>query len=202
MGRSSLAAERKEQILSAFARCVARSGFARTSLEDVAAESGLARGHVRHYLGNRHDQVAALAEWINAPGREAFDRVRGIDDDRKRADGVLDYLFHPGFYGPSDELAVFLALFEEARRTEDLRKKFVDEYHDILDTLTGALMGGHALPKREASDIAYLMLCAAVGNAHLSETGVSPVRARRVGGLCRRVLRMLLPANGKSAAGS
>lgn len=200
MGRSSLAAERKAQILSAFARCVARTGFARTSLEDVAAESGLARGHVRHYLGNRHDQVVALCEWVNAPGREAFERVRGIDDDRKRADGVLDYLFDPEFYGPSEELTVFLALFEEARRDEDLRKTFVDEYNDILDTLTGALMRGHALPKREASDIAYLTLCAAIGNAHLSEAGVSPVRARRVGGLCRRLLRMLLPANARSAA--
>ncbi|AXB42742.1 TetR/AcrR family transcriptional regulator [Amycolatopsis albispora] len=195
MGRNSLAEERKAQILSAFARCVARSGFAGTSLESVAEEAKLARGHVRHYLGNRHDQVVALCEWVSAAGEEAFTEVRQIADDGKRAAAVMDYLFNPRFYEPSEGLAVFLALFEEARRDETLRAMFLDSYRDILSTLAGALAGAdETLPEKNANEIAYLMLCAAVGNAHLSQTGIGPSRTRRVGTLCRRVLKMLTPA--------
>lgn len=194
MGRNSLAEERKAQILSAFARCVARSGFAGTSLESVAEEAKLARGHVRHYLGNRHDQVVALCEWVSTAGHEAFTEVRRIPDDAKRADAVMDYLFNPHFYEPSEGLAVFLALFEEARRDETLRAMFLDSYRDILNTMAGALAGADSsLSKKDATETAYLMLCAAVGNAHLSQSGIEPSRTRRVGTLARRVLKALTP---------
>ncbi|MFD5248191.1 TetR/AcrR family transcriptional regulator [Amycolatopsis sp. NPDC058340] len=194
MGRNSLAEERKAQILSAFARCVARSGFAGTSLESVAEEAKLARGHVRHYLGNRHDQVVALCEWVSTAGRQVFTEVRQVDDDGKRVDAVMDYLFDPRFYEPGEGLAVFLALFEEARRDETLRTMFLESYDDILDTMAGALAGAdRTLSKKDANEVAYLMLCAAVGNAHLSQTGVAPSRTRRVGTLARRVLDTLTP---------
>lgn len=39
--------------------------------------------------------------------------------------------------------------------------------------------------------IAYLLLCAAVGNAHLAQTGVSPAQAGRLGTFCRRALALL-----------
>jgi hypothetical protein len=38
---------------------------------------------------------------------------------------------------------------------------------------------------------AYLLLCAAVGNAHLSSTGISPARAGRLSTYCRKALALL-----------
>ena len=199
MGRPSLAAERRAQVLSAFGRCVARAGFAGTSLENVAEEAGLARGHVRHYLGNRHDQVMALAEWVSTEDRAEFAHVAEAPDDRTRVEAVMRYLFDPSFYQPGEEQAVFLALFEEALRDDALRKMFLDSYNEILDTMAGALVGvsradrsGDApLSPDQADGIAYLLLCAAVGNAHLAQTGVSPARAGRLGEFCRKALGLL-----------
>jgi AcrR family transcriptional regulator len=199
MGRPSLSAERRAQVIRAFGRCVARAGFAGTSLEKVAEEAGLARGHVRHYLGNRHDQMMALAEWVSTGDRAEFARVAEAPDDRSRVDAVVHYLFDPSFYEPGEDMAVFLALFEEALRDDALRKLFLDSYNEILDTMVSALVGAsHAdLPGREplsaddADGIAYLLLCAAVGNAHLAQTGISPARAGRLGAFCRRALALL-----------
>ena len=192
MGRSSVAVQRREQVLAAFARCIARSGFAGTSLEDVAAEAGLARGHARHYLGNRHDQVVALCEWVNTADQQDFDKVRAATDDRARVDAVMHYLFDPSFYEPTDDQSVFLALFEEARRDDALRKMFLEGYQDVLDTITSALARSRpALPPAAARDIAYLLLSAAVGNAHLAQVGISATRTRRLGAVCRRALDLL-----------
>lgn len=191
MSRSSVASQRREQVLAAFARCVARSGFAGTSLEDVAAEAGLARGHARHYLGNRHDQVVALCEWVNAADQQDFDKISAAED-RARVDAVMHYLFDPSFYEPSEDLSVFLALFEEARRDDVLRKMFLDGYQEILDSTRRALTASRpALAPQAARDVAYLMLCAAVGNAHLAQVGVSATRTRRLGAVCRRAVALL-----------
>jgi AcrR family transcriptional regulator len=199
VGRPSLAAERRAQVIGAFGRCVARAGFAGTSLENVAEEAGLARGHVRHYLGNRHDQVMALAEWVSSGDRAEFARAAEAADDRSRVDAVMRYLFDPSFYEPCADMAVFLALFEEALRDEALRTLFLDSYNEILVVMANALVGasradrpdGEPLSADDADGIAYLLLCAAVGNAHLVQTGVSPARAHRHGGFCRRALALL-----------
>jgi AcrR family transcriptional regulator len=199
VGRPSVAAERRAQVISAFGRCVARAGFAGTSLENVAEEAGLARGHVRHYLGNRRDQVMALAEWVSAAARAEFAQVAEAPDDRSLVGAVMHYLFDPSFYQPGEDMAVFLALFEEALRDDALRKMFLDSYNEILDTMARALVGtsradrpgGKPLSADDADGIAYLLLCAAVGNAHLAQTGVSPARAGRLGAFCRRALAVL-----------
>lgn len=61
MGRPSVAAERRRQILEAAIRCIAAKGFAGTTLDGIAEEAGMARGHVRHFAGNRDDVLLGAA---------------------------------------------------------------------------------------------------------------------------------------------
>lgn len=62
MPRPSLKVQRQVQVLNAYERCVARYGFAGVSLERIACEAGLARGLLRHHVGNRGALKAALIE--------------------------------------------------------------------------------------------------------------------------------------------
>lgn len=91
MGRPSLAAERTEQIVMAATRCVARVGFDRTTLEDISQESGLSRGHIRHYVGSRDDLMvlvwARISESFLARLKEA-----SADASEHRVGEVLDVL--------------------------------------------------------------------------------------------------------------
>ncbi|NJM06754.1 TetR/AcrR family transcriptional regulator [Candidatus Gracilibacteria bacterium] len=63
MGRKSLAEERREDILAAFERCIARYGID-VPLEQIADEAGVKRSLIRHYLGNRDELVEQVIERI------------------------------------------------------------------------------------------------------------------------------------------
>jgi AcrR family transcriptional regulator len=90
-------AERREQIIAATLRLVARDGFAGVTLRDVAAEVGVVHGLIRHYfatreqlvaaafdaavlaesvedeaLAERLEPVAALADWLSTTPREHY----------------------------------------------------------------------------------------------------------------------------------
>lgn len=53
---------RREQILAAATRCVAREGFHKTTMADVIAEAGLSAGAVYGYFRSKNDIIRAIAE--------------------------------------------------------------------------------------------------------------------------------------------
>ena len=55
-------AARREQILAAASRCVAREGFHKTTMADVIAEAGLSAGAVYGYFKSKNDIIRAIAE--------------------------------------------------------------------------------------------------------------------------------------------
>lgn len=59
-------AERREQILAAATRAFARSGFAATGLEDVAAEAGISRAILYRHFDSKTDLYRAVLERARA----------------------------------------------------------------------------------------------------------------------------------------
>jgi AcrR family transcriptional regulator len=57
-------AARRRQILGAAARCFARNGFHRTSMQDIVRESGISAGLVYRYFAGKDDMITAIVtEW-------------------------------------------------------------------------------------------------------------------------------------------
>ncbi|MET8994409.1 TetR/AcrR family transcriptional regulator [Amycolatopsis sp. Hca4] len=57
-------ASRRRQILDAAANCFARSGFHRTSMQDIVRESGLSAGLIYRYFTGKEDMILAIVgEW-------------------------------------------------------------------------------------------------------------------------------------------
>src|SRR4028119_1267155 len=54
-------AERQTRILNAAERCFVRSGFHRTTMQDVAAEAGMSPGNLYRYFDSKDAVVLALA---------------------------------------------------------------------------------------------------------------------------------------------
>jgi AcrR family transcriptional regulator len=55
---------RRRQILDAAAKCFAREGFHRTSMQDIVRESGISAGLVYRYFTGKDDVIAAIVdEW-------------------------------------------------------------------------------------------------------------------------------------------
>ncbi|KUH85571.1 MULTISPECIES: TetR/AcrR family transcriptional regulator [unclassified Mycobacterium] len=61
-------AARREQIIDAMLRCVARDGFHKTTMAAVVAESGLSAGAVYLYFKDKDDLIRAIAETVAGEG--------------------------------------------------------------------------------------------------------------------------------------
>jgi len=64
MPRPSLKDQRSEQILDAYLTCVAQFGLEGATQERVAAQAGVKRPLLRHYLGNRDQMISALCAHV------------------------------------------------------------------------------------------------------------------------------------------
>jgi len=83
-------AARRRQILDAAARCFARDGFHRTSMQDIVRESGISAGLVYRYFEGKDDIIAAIVDdWRDqreiVPAESAFlDLLRAVGDPAAR----------------------------------------------------------------------------------------------------------------------
>jgi AcrR family transcriptional regulator len=83
-------AARRRQILDAAARCFARDGFHRTSMQDIVGESGISAGLVYRYFAGKDDIIAAIVDdWRDqreiVPAESEFlDLLRAVGDPAAR----------------------------------------------------------------------------------------------------------------------
>jgi AcrR family transcriptional regulator len=103
---------RRRQILDAAARCFARDGFHRTSMQDVVRECGISAGLVYRYFASKDDMIAAIAtDWHDR--RQAM-----IDPD---GDGDGDGAVAPGRVELDDAAAAYLELLRSMGDPESLQ---------------------------------------------------------------------------------
>ncbi len=91
--RPSLATERQAEMLEALAECVAEVGIERLTVQAVADRSGWSRGHVRHYLGNKADQLNALVDLYAERYASTLERIVDEAPVGARRQAVHDELF-------------------------------------------------------------------------------------------------------------
>ena len=172
MARPDLSAERSEQILDAFSRCVARSGLDAVSLEEVASEAGVRRSIIRHYIGNRDDLVAAFLDRLEARLQQQNDDMRAWFIANPGVGSLPHYLF---WDAPDDELPVLESVFSAARRNPAIAVRLENWLQGFADALGGVLRA--SFPEADQEDITTVAHgLAAIYNNHQSmlTLGVPP----------------------------
>lgn len=133
MPRPSLKAKRREEILDAFGRCIARHGLEGATLEKTAEEAGLARALIRHNIGNRDNLLEAFLdrffEKATQSANELFDELPAND----RVTTMIEWLFDPQL-ADEDDGGVTNALLTAARDWPELAKR--------LQTWTAGFVAG------------------------------------------------------------
>ena len=71
--RDTPLADRRSRILDAAERCFVRSGFHRTTMQDVAAEAGMSPGNLYRYFPSKDAIVAGLTERDRSRVAQDFD---------------------------------------------------------------------------------------------------------------------------------
>lgn len=184
MGRRSLAPERRRQIVAATIECMGTHGYADTTLERIADEANMARGHVRHYAGNREDllTVAARAFFF---GDDAVDKDMDLDTVAVRTPVIsggstlteaLDYLFG-AFAESTNENAAARAFIAAGKRIEPIRQVVLAAYMGMRTSLVDIL--SKQFPHADGDRLrqtAYGILTIALGATMLNDIEVSEQR--------------------------
>lgn len=165
MGRKSLANERRDEILDAFERCIVRYGLDGTSLEQIAAEAGVQRSLIRHYLGNRDALINELIDRFTQKYlRQAEEALQGITDPTALIPALLNYLFSAEVEYTRDEI-VMDVLMTASERFPIARQSLARMFEKWIDQLAASLALVYpAAAAGQQRKVAYAILCLCITN--------------------------------------
>jgi AcrR family transcriptional regulator len=175
-GRPSIAPERRTHLIESFIRLVGVRGLDSVTLDDVAAESGIARANIRHFVGNRQDLVKAsvghLAARYEVAARTALGPAPSVD-------ALLAVLFGPTWVtDQADADLAFDALLVEASVIPDLAGAFRRVYEVLVEEIERALRVEYPrAPAGRRRDTAYAIACLAEHNVDLQRLGFPAARS-------------------------
>jgi len=124
--------ERRDEILRATIRIVARKGFASVTLRDVAAEIGIVHGLIRHYFSSREELVAEAFDYAVA-AELAADReaLAGLDPLEQLAGWFVST--------PQEHYLVWIDAWSEAPRNPALAAALARHHADCEALLAGII---------------------------------------------------------------
>ncbi len=88
--RSPRVEQRRLRILAAAAQCFAKSGFARTRVEEVAAAAGVSRALVYNHFGTKEELARQVRDHMLDEWTQAVDRA--LDESASAADALAAWL--------------------------------------------------------------------------------------------------------------
>ncbi len=117
-------AQRREQILAAATRAFARSGFAATSLDDIAAEAGITRVILYRHFDSKTDLYqAVLDRFCGVLGAQVAEPVGGFTD--ASVDGLVR--------AAAAEPAGFRLLFQHSAREPEFKAQAEQFRRDVTE---------------------------------------------------------------------
>ena len=167
MGRRSVRAERRAQIVDAFARVLAEHGYAGATVAAVAAEAGVSPGLVHHHFADKADLLAMLLEDLVGRFRrrarsleEKTDPLSAYADAAVALGASADVVAARCWVGVLAEAVRDPTLFAQVRRLldtelETIRRRSGDRLSSqdagaVLAFILGALVLGAFAPRKTA----------------------------------------------------
>ena len=146
-------------------RTIAKYGYAATTLERIAEEIGMSRGHVRHYVGNRENLIRAAAQtyYFGETGKEHF-----WPAEITSVSAAVEYLFSKEFIGTREENALIFGFIEAARNDSEISQILIKAYLGAEKELAALLQSEHPNePQAKLKQIAFGVVSMAIHNVFL-----------------------------------
>ncbi len=139
MARPSKKAERTEEILDAYERCVVRFGVEGATLQKVADECGLARPLLHHYVGNREDLLDALMARFAARSEAEDAELQRHLPATGRCRATIELLFDARYASSSHDILLYQALMVAAQGRPALSDMLRRWYQSFVNDLSREL---------------------------------------------------------------
>jgi TetR/AcrR family transcriptional regulator, transcriptional repressor of bet genes len=140
---------RRQSLIEACARVLAREGAAGTSVRAIALEAGVSPGLVGHYFAGIDALVAATYAHIEARVSAALDDALALagDDPRARLDAYVTASFAPPI-ASGELLATWIAFWSLVRARPDIARQHDEQYAQFRARLEGLLAACGVAPDR------------------------------------------------------
>ncbi len=204
MGRgvgAAVAPDKRAAILEAALVLFGRYGYRRTSIDELARETGIAKGTVYLYFQTKEEIFRALCQLVIErilAGATAASRRAGPIDERLR--GVLEAKFGYAFDLVHGSPHASELLDSKNRLGADLFEQADRSYLRVVTrTIAEAAARGELDPARAGftADTAADVLIAGAHGAEAGAGGSAKVLRRRLDGLVQLLVAALRPARGR-----
>ena len=133
MPRLSIKEQRAKEIINAFERCIASNGISGAQLEKIAAESGIQRPALRHFIGNRDRLILELTRSIAEEYKQMFSSAEKLMNTIGRTpENLLIVLFMQTRLTSAERIIVLTNLYSVAKRYPEVKKELNKWYLNII----------------------------------------------------------------------
>ncbi len=179
--RTATPEKRRQQLIDATMKCIARKGMGSTTLGDVAKEAGLSQGIVNLHFKSKENLLNETLRYIADDYKTQFNRT--LDKSGSDAAGKLHALMELDLR-PSildrRKLAVWFAFWGEVKsrpRYREVCKKSDEYYDEVLSSLCSEIIadGGY----KNVTSVAVATMLTSVTNGMWLSYLISPKRFDR-----------------------
>jgi AcrR family transcriptional regulator len=171
--QTSLPTDRRARILDAAERCFARTGFHRSTMQDVAAECGMSPGNLYRYFPSKEAIVVGLADRDRAEVATDFRQLQGSEDPL----GGLEVIARKHLMDmPRQRAALILEIWAEATRNATVAASCRQMEEEIVAMLAGFIARarvGHAGPDAAPAETITTLLIA-IGDGIIRRRATDP----------------------------
>jgi AcrR family transcriptional regulator len=193
MSRKNLVNLRREEILHGFGRCISKFGLD-VSLEQIAAETGVKRSILRHYIGNREELVEALIERIAQSYLQEM-KVTFNEITKTRSETtLLDYLFDVDGKDTDWDRVIIDVLATARERYPSAKQNLQNMFREFVNLLTNTLTILYTKAKpEECNHIAYALFCLVTTHETMQWVGFANIQRETVQENAKILLNALRP---------
>ncbi len=144
--RDAFVAARRQEILDAARRAFIARGFDGTSMQQIAAESGVSAGNIYRYFPNKEALIASVCEGCDDDARAMFAQAAEMSISPNAALSALgDHVWaQMGTDGQREQTLLTLEALLVAARNPEVGDASKRSAQTVLDGLTGLVEGAQA----------------------------------------------------------
>jgi len=159
--RTATREERRQQLIDATMKCIARKGMGKTTLGDVAKEAGLSQGIVNLHFESKENLLNETLRYIADDYKSQFNRAleKSGPDAADRLHALMELDLRPSILDRR-KLAVWFAFWGEVKSRPRYREvcEQSDEYYDeVLSSLCNEIIADGSYKNVSAAAVATVL---------------------------------------------
>lgn len=127
--------QRKSQIVRGLARAMARCGYAKATVQEIASEAGLTPGLIHYHFGSKQEILINLIQSLAQVVRTRLDS--GASDPSQRLDAAIEALVGTAAGVETEAVACWVVIGSEAVRQPEVRELYESLMREARAELEG-----------------------------------------------------------------